>query len=153
MDAPDFAFGAGIETVELSESGSPMPVFKIGTKNPVLQEDGTPLVLTLMGPDSALYTKRIREQIRMQRQRASDPELAKKDWQDEDEEAQLDLLCELTVAWTVKVRVATDTKGKVDFTDCALTPANKKAFYKAFPAARDQADRWINSRVNFTKAS
>ena len=64
---------------------------------------------------------------------------------DKGEERALDLLVAATVGW----------KGVVDGNGepVPLTPESARAFYKAFPIARDQADLFIGNRANFTLES
>jgi len=133
----------GMDTRTLSEEGVDMQVKSL--QGEVLKDaDGKPVTLKLLGPDSDKYRAMTRQQVRKRFQRAAGAD-ATKDTFAEDEADALNILVACTVGWSG----VNTTKGE----PIPCTPDTVRALYTNFPAIRDQADVFMASRANFTKAS
>lgn len=133
----------GMDTRTLSEAGVDMQVKSL--QGDILKDkDGKPVTLKLLGPDSDKYRALTRAQVRKRFQRASSPD-ATKDTFAEDEADALEIMVACTVGWSGILT----TKGE----PIPCTPETVRALYTNFPAIRDQADVFMASRANFTKAS
>lgn len=139
----DFAL-PGLDTRTLSETGVDMPVKSL-QGDAMKDKDGNPVTLKLLGPDSDRYRSMTRAQVRKRIQRASAGVAAPADSYAEDEADALDILVACTVGWSG----VNTTKGE----PIPCTPETVRALYQGFPVIRDQADVFMASRVNFTKAS
>jgi hypothetical protein len=137
-------YAPGLDTVTASEEGAEMTVMT-PSGAPLKRKDGAPVKITLMGADSERYRELSREARRRNEQRRADGEQLSP----EQEVAEsCEFLARMTVRWNVQF-----DDGKGGAVDAPCNTTNATAFYKAFPAARDQADVFIVRRVNFTKAS
>lgn len=133
----------GMDTRTLSEAGVDMQVKSL--QGDILKDkDGKPVTLKLLGPDSDKYRALTRAQVRKRFQRASSPDVAR-DTYVEDEADALEIMVACTVGWSGILT----TKGE----PIPCTPDTVRALYTNFPAIRDQADVFMASRANFTKAS
>lgn len=133
----------GMDTRTLSESGVEMQVKSL--QGEVLKDkDGKPVTLMLLGPDSDKYRSMTRAQVRKRFSRMSATDAAK-DTFAEDEADAMNILVGCTVGWSG----INTTKGE----PIPCTPDTVRALYTNFPAIRDQADVFMASRANFTKAS
>jgi hypothetical protein len=133
----------GMDTRTLSESGVDMQVKSL--KGDILKDkDGNPVTLHLLGPDSDKYRAMTRAQVRKRFSRMSTAD-AGKDTFAEDEADALAILVACTVGWSG----INTTKGEPIPCDADTV----RALYTNFPAIRDQADVFMATRANFTKAS
>lgn len=133
----------GMDTRTLSEAGVQMQVKSL--QGDILKgKDGQPVTLTLLGPDSDKYRAMTRAQVRKRFSRMSASDAAK-DTFAEDEADALEILVACTVDWSGILT----TKGE----PIPCTPETVRALYSGFPVIRDQADVFMASRANFTKAS
>lgn len=126
-----------MNTVEKSEAGITFPVLRLDTGEPLI--NGTePVTITVKGPDSKAYRDAARA-IQTKRIKT----LAAGGTFDDDE-AQIELLAAVTVAWT----------GMHDGKNSApCNPENAAKLYREFPVVRDQVEGRVSSRRNFIKAS
>jgi hypothetical protein len=102
-----------------------------------------PMVITLLGYDSAAYQDAMLDQQRVRfkemqksRRREMTPE--------ELDAAALELLVVATRAWRGM---------KLDGTELACTPENARTVYRRFPWIREQANEAIGDRANFLPCS
>lgn len=131
---------AALDTVTRSEQGVTMPVKQFGSDEPLIARNGTPVTITVFGPDSPAYRNAFREQMkRRMAEKASDfnPEKA--------EEATIDLLARCTISWT----------GVLDLEGNAIpcTPENVRKLFSKYPVIRAQVDAFVSDRANFLLAS
>lgn len=132
----------GMDTRTLSEAGIDMQVKSL--QGDILKDkDGKPVTLKLLGPDSDKYRSMTRAQVRKRFSRMSSADA--KDTFAEDEADALEILVACTVGWSGILT----TKGEA----IPCSPDTVRALYQTFPAIRDQADVFMASRANFTKAS
>jgi hypothetical protein len=139
----------GMDTRTLSESGIEMAVKSLQGVD-LKDANGKPVTLKLLGPDSDKYRSMTRAQVRKRFQRAavSSAQAAQPAQTDtflDDEADALEILVACTVGWSG----VNTTKGEA-------IPCNAetvRALYQNFPAIRDQADVFMATRANFTKAS
>lgn len=127
-----------LDTADIANEGAVMEL-RGPNGAPVLQEDGAPVSITLLGADSnALvrvsnaqtnaYLKQGQVKVTAEGARANE----------------LDYLAKATVAWSGV---------KVDGRDLDCTEENAKALYRRFPWIADQARAFITDRAHFMKAS
>ena len=133
----------GMDTRTLSEEGVDMQVKSLQGEH-LKDADGKPVTLKLLGPDSDKYRAMTRQQVRKRFSRAAGAD-ATKDTFAEDEADALNILVACTVGWSG----VNTTKGE----PIPCTPDTVRALYTNFPAIRDQADVFMATRANFTKAS
>lgn len=100
----------------------------------VLKEDGTPLTITLLGQDSDAWIKA--ENAAQNRRLAQGARM----------KLTAEALRSEAIASLAKVTVAWDFEE-----DC--TYENAVRLYTRYPLIRDQVDRFVGERANFTKAS
>jgi hypothetical protein len=128
---------ANLDTAELANEGAVMPVHGPDGQ-PVLQDDGSPVTLTLLGDDSDLLTKfdRITTNAHLRGSQTVTAELG--------ETKQISRLARACVAWSGIV-----LEGKpLDHSE-----ENAKALFRRFRWLRQQAVIFISDRANFLKAS
>lgn len=137
-----------LDTTERSEAGVDVPLLTLDNE-PLNNFKGAPVILTLLGADSAAYRRAARNQARSVMKRNQANAKANREVSDADlDAADADALA-IIVACTTGWRGVIDSKGKpVPFNEQAAT-----AFYRQFPPAREQADRAIVDRARFTKPS
>ncbi|CAB4122368.1 hypothetical protein UFOVP32_13 [uncultured Caudovirales phage] len=133
----------GMDTKTLSEEGVPMIVKKINSDMPLLDKNGDPVTITVLGPDSIKYRSLSRAQVRKRVQRAAAGNMEVNF--EEDEGDALDILVACTIAWTGVNTPAGDA--------IPCTPEAVRNLYTVYPVIRDQVDLFSAQRVNFTKAS
>lgn len=135
---------AALDTVTSATCGVPMRI--VGpTGAPVRAADGTYVSVFLMGTDSDAYRRRANEAVLERMERAKSGRQVEMSDLEEAEEKALSLVVDCTVGWDGVY----DTEGAL----VPFTRENVRSFYKAFPAAREQADRFIADRANFLPAS
>lgn len=135
----DFDF-AEIDTVTLSERGVEMPVKRFGTNEPLLNRNGEPVCITLLGPDSNRFRAVFRDQLKRrigERQPDFDP--------DRNDAAALELLVACTVSW----RGVLDMEGQ----PIPCTPDTVRKLLSRYPVIRAQVDAFVNDRANFLLGS
>lgn len=136
-------FAPGMDTVTLSEQGVPMPVKK-PDGSPLLRKDGKPVEVVLYGPDSAMYRISMAALTKARTERASlgerTPEQLAKDAADDAAQ----FVADMTKSWNVTL---------MDDSAAPTDGETKLRFYKAFPDAAEQGDRFIARRARFMKAS
>ena len=135
MDLKDF------NVVEKSGEARTMPIRHPVTNKPLVEDDGTPWELQLIGQDSREFTKR---QHALAQKRIDDGTIVpgkrtKIDLEEIQDEA-IDLLVLCTKGW----------KGiKLDGASLPFTPENCKMLYTQYPWIKEQADQFIANRANF----
>ena len=107
---------------------------------PVLNRAGEQVWLLLLGTDSDEFRRAQRATLVETVTDTSNQKLTDESLDKADERA-LDVLIAATVAWGGVV----DTGGK----PVPRTTENVRAFFKAFPSAKEQADRFVGNRANF----
>lgn len=133
-----------IDTRVNADAGVKMPV-TLPNGTTYMQEDGkTPVSLTLLGADSQVYrdasmTLARKRLERGQNQGTFDERVA---------EAEADAIG-LLVAATINWDGINDSKGKL----VPVSPEAVRFLFVKFPAIRDQAEAFINTRANFTPRS
>ncbi len=126
---------AAFDTAATADQGAVMPLVHPVSGEPILQPDGRPITLTLLGKDSKKYLAAVRA--------ATNKRLAARKTKvtaEEIEEETIVGLVAATVAWD---GVMWDGEGR----DC--TPVNVRAFYKRFRAFREAAVDFLEDRSNF----
>lgn len=124
------------DTRKACDDGAIMPVIYEG--NPVTQDDGKPVTITLRGRDSDAFQKSIRSRAdaRMQsRQRVGMTVSAI-------ESEGIETLADCTVDWDGIM---------VDGEVLPCNRANAIKLYTRFPWLREQADQFISERANFLR--
>lgn len=128
---------ANLDTADLANEGAVMPVHGPDGQ-PVLQDDGTPATLTLLGDDSDVLVKfdRITTNAHLRGSQTITAELA--------EAKQINRLARACVGWSGIVLEGKPLEHSED---------NAKALFKRFRWLRQQAAMFISDRANFLKAS
>lgn len=128
---------ANLDTADLANEGAVMPVHGPDGQ-PVLQDDGSPVTLTLLGDDSDVLVRfdRITTNEHLRGSKAITAELA--------EAKQINRLARACVGWSGVVLEGEALKHSED---------NAKALFKRFRWLRQQAAMFISERANFLKAS
>ena len=128
---------AHLDTADLANEGAVMPVHGPDGQ-PVLQDDGSPVTLTLLGDDSDLLVKfdRITTNAHLRGSQTITAELA--------EAKQINRLARACVGWAGVILDGEPLKHSED---------NAKALFKRFRWLRQQAAMFISDRANFLKAS
>lgn len=147
----DFKFDLpAVDTKTLAQTGVRMPVRDISGKILTVgpKESPVEVALILRGTDSDAYTALRRARVKNRLERLAEAETAGKNTAlaeyDSQQDDSLELLVSLTIGWE---NVPKQGGGFVEFSPDAV-----RAFYRAFPAVYEQADRWIGNRANFTLA-
>ncbi|MFO1126374.1 MAG: hypothetical protein U1E25_14595 [Methylocystis sp.] len=134
---------ASLDTTPAAEAGAEMKVLHPTSGAVLSQEDGQPIVITLVGEDSERFRRASRASLdrRLKRQSAgvSAPPSA-----EELENNAIETLVACTIGWS---GIALDGKTL----DC--TPENARMIYKRLRWLREQVDAFINDRANFLKPS
>lgn len=130
---------ANLDTVSASNEGAILELR--GPDGAALfQEDGSPITITLLGPDSDAYTQAsnilTNRALRSRGKAQITAESALTD--------QISLLAKITTAWA-GIKVAGET--------WTCNSENVKRFYRAYPFVRDQVQEFVADRGNFLKAS
>lgn len=128
---------ANLDTADLANEGAVMPVHGPDGQ-PVLQEDGSPVTLTLLGDDSDALVKfdRITTNAHLRGSQTITAELA--------EAKQINRLARACVGWTGVILDGEPLKHSED---------SAKVLFKRFRWLRQQAAMFISDRANFLKAS
>lgn len=139
----DFALPQ-IETTTLANEGVWMPLVQPGTALPVLDKDGKQVRIKLAGIDSTAYKKASRAGVidrlnKTAKVVITDGEL------DKANDDTLRVLAACTIAW----EGINTPEGQA----IPCTEANAMKLYQAFPAVRDQVDRFIVERQHFLLSS
>lgn len=128
---------AALDTSEVANEGVPMPVHGPDGQ-PVLQEDGSPVTITLLGDDSDELVKFDRQLVNRNLRGGQQitAELA--------EAKEINRLARATVGWDGVV---------LDGEVLNFSEENAKKLYKRFRWLRQQVRVFVSERVNFMKAS
>jgi hypothetical protein len=137
MDLESFA------TRSKAEEGAPMEVRNPVTQEPLLQDDGQPVTITLAGSDSDRFQRVQRHNLNRRLKNSGRRGNVTLTAEELDAE-KIETLVACTISWSGIQRRGAPI-------DC--TPDNARSVYKDFPWVREQADEFVNDRVNFLKAS
>jgi len=121
-----------LDSINLNEDGSEMPVLHPVTMEPLLDENGQAATIRLAGMDSAAYRKATNA---ITNKRIKGGKLVKFTAERIESDA-LDLICECTLQWS-----GITVDGEV--------PKTAKELYSGRKWLRDQADAWIHDRANY----
>jgi hypothetical protein len=135
----DFNLPDVMDTITLSEKGVALPILRPDTGQPLINDLGQAVTITVYGPDSKIYAKSERE---AQKARVAASMRAE---EVDDESMRVDLLARVTKSWT---GIADKKGGQVN-----CTPEVAAAIYTQFPLIRDQVANFVTNRRNFIKAS
>ena len=128
-----------LDTADLANQGAPLEL-RGPDGSPLLQDDGKPITITLLGADSdaltVIATRQTNRYLKNQGQMRVTAELARAN--------ELEYLARATVAWD-GIKIAGEAP------DC--TEAEARALYTRFPWITAQARAFIDDRANFMKAS
>lgn len=135
-----------VDTKTLSESGVEVVIKKMNSKEPLLDANGKPVTIKVMGPDSTKYRSLSRSQIRkrLTRMAAGQKEVTEADM-DETESDGLDILAACTISWTGVLT----PKGE----EIPCNAENARKLYLHYPVVKEQIDAFISERENFLRAS
>jgi hypothetical protein len=109
------------------------------TGEPLLDTDGKPVTIRLLGMDSSRYRRHNRALLN---RRLENP--AKKPTADQIDEDNLAMFVALTVGWSGI---------GLDGVDLEFSEANAQKVYTRLPWVREQADAFIGDRKNFLRVS
>lgn len=128
---------ANLDTADLANEGAVMPVHGPDGQ-PVTQDDGAPVTMTLLGDDSDLLTKfdRITTNAHLRGSQAITAELA--------ETKQINRMARACVGWNGVI---------LDGNPLEFSEENARLLFKRFRWLRQQAAMFISDRANFLKAS
>lgn len=130
-----------LDTSELANQGALLEL-RDPAGNPVLQEDGYPVTLTLLGEDSDVVTQiNNRNANQFLRGTAGSGQTVTAEMSRTNE---INKFAAATVGWSGIV---------VDGEEVAFSADAAKGLYRRFPWIRDQVRAFIGDRANFTKAS
>lgn len=130
-----------LDTAELANQGAALEL-RDPAGNPVLQDDGSPVTLTLLGEDSDVVTQiSNRNANQFLRGSAGAGQAITVEMSRTNE---INKFAAATVAWSGIV---------VDGEPVKFSADAAKALYRRFPWIRDQVRAFIGDRANFTKAS
>jgi hypothetical protein len=143
MNDLDFALDA-IDTITRATQGERMPLKRVDGE-PLLNAKKEETGLVLLGTDSDDYRRANQRVTRERIKRGRDKRMTEEKALDAARLDDIELLADMTTDWFGIL----NTKGEpIPFSrDGAI------ALYKSYPVARDQADRFMADRTNFTKAS
>jgi hypothetical protein len=132
------------DTVSLSESGVSMELRHPGTGEVLKQPSGETVSITLAGPDS----ERCRAQAHLAgKKRAEIFTSGRKTLSNEElDREEVEMLAAMTIGWQ-------GVSLSADGADLPCTKENAAEVYRRFPAFRQQAQRFVDARANFMKAS
>ena len=129
-----------LDTSDLANQGAVMELRSPTDGSPVLEDDGTPVTITLLGADSDILTsvsnRQANRYLKNQARMNVTAELARSN--------EIEYLSKATVAW---VGIGLDGE------TLACTTENAATLYRRFPWALDQARAFVADRANFLKAS
>lgn len=132
---------SALDTAELANQGALLEL-RDPAGNPVLQEDGSPVTLTLLGEDSdALTQVNNRHANQFLRGTSAGGQAVTAEMSKTNE---INKFAAATVGWS---GIVVDGEAIQFSTDAA------KGLYRRFPWIRDQVRTFIGDRANFTKAS
>lgn len=130
-----------LDTAELANQGALLEL-RDPAGNPVLQEDGSPVTLTLLGEDSDVVTQvNNRNANQFLRGTSAGGQAVTAEMSRTNE---INKFATATVGWSGIV---------VDGEVVTFSLDAAKALYRRFPWIRDQVRTFIGDRANFTKAS
>jgi len=129
---------SALDTSDLANQGSVMEL-RGPNGDPLLQDDESPITLSLLGADSNALVRLSNLQTNAYLKQGSIKVTAEGAKANE-----LDYLAKATVAWAGV---------KVDGKELDCTEENAKAVYRRFPWIADQARAFIADRAHFMKAS
>lgn len=130
-----------LDTAELANQGALLEL-RDPAGNPVLQEDRSPVTLTVLGEDSDIVTQvNNRNANQFLRGTSAGGQAVTAEMSRTNE---INKFATATVGWSGIV---------VDGEEVAFSPDAAKALYRRFPWIRDQVRAFIGDRANFTKAS
>lgn len=130
-----------LDTAELANQGALLEL-RDPAGNPVLQEDGSPVTLTLLGEDSDIVTQVTnRNANQFLRGTSAGGQAVTAEMSRTNE---INKFATATVGWSGIV---------VDGEVVTFSLDAAKALYRRFPWIRDQVRTFIGDRANFTKAS
>jgi len=132
---------AALDTKTLSEQGMPMPIIHPRTRTPIMNEDGTPLTITLLGRHSEAF----RETLRASQQGRADLTARGIAISDEHREREdINTLVACTRDWTFQV---------LDGKEFPCTPQNVRKLWNdtRFRGLRETAIGFILSDGNFLR--
>jgi hypothetical protein len=136
---------ASIDTKKLSESGAPLAIKKLDG-SPLLDRNGSPVTILLLGPDSAKYRALTRENVRRRLERRATGAAPITEAEiDEVERDTLEILAVCTVGWKGVYTPEGD--------EIACSADNARALYENYPVVREQVDAFVGNRANFIPAS
>lgn len=137
---------AQVDTKTLAETGVNMPVKSLDGR-PLIARNGQPVVITLLGSDSAKYRSLTRVQVRkrMEQMAGNKHNVLTEADMDETDRDVLDVLVACTVGWSNVL----DTSGQ----DIPFGEDNVRKLYGAYPVVREQAESFISDRANFIQPS
>lgn len=128
-----------LDTADLANQGAALEL-RGPDGSPLLQDDGKPITITLLGADSdaltLISTRQTNRYLKGQGQMRVTAELARSN--------ELEYLAKATVAWDGI---------KIDGTVPDCTEAEARALYTRFPWITAQARAFVEDRANFLKAS
>lgn len=128
-----------LDTTTVANAGSVMEV-RDANGAPLIQEDGRPVTITLLGKDSDVFVKH--EAAATNRRLAQGTRV----------KLTAEALKADTIGGLAKCTVAWDGIGiDEDATEC--TYENALRLYNTFPDIRDQVSAFVDDRANFSKAS
>lgn len=130
-----------LDTAELANQGALLEL-RDPAGNPVLQEDGSPVTLTLLGEDSDVVTQvNNRNANQFLRGTSAGGQAVTAEMSKTNE---INKFAAATVGWSGIV---------VDGEAIQFSADAAKGLYRRFPWIRDQVRTFIGDRANFTKAS
>ena len=130
-----------LDTAELANQGALLEL-RDPAGNPVLQEDGSPVTLTLLGEDSDIVTQVTnRNANQFLRGTSAGGQAVTAEMSRTNE---INKFATATVGWS---GIVVDGEAVTFSLDAA------KALYRRFPWIRDQVRTFVGDRANFTKAS
>lgn len=133
-----------IDTRTNADAGVKMPVI-LPNGQTYMQADGkTPVSLTLLGADSQVYRDASLAMARKRVERRQNQGTIEEQMAEAEADA-VSLLVAATNGWDGVI----DSKGK----PVPLTPEAARALFVKYPAIRDQAEAFVNTRANFTPRS
>lgn len=130
-----------LDTAELANQGALLEL-RDPAGNPAVNDDGSPVTITLLGEDSDVVTQISNRNANQFLRGASAGGQAVTAEMSRTNE--INKFAKATVAWHGV---------GLDGEDLKCTEENAKALYRRFPWIRDQVRTFIGDRANFTKAS
>lgn len=130
---------SALEGASTADAGATLEVLHPATGQPMLQDDGSPVTITLLGQDSRKWRAFVRQTTnrRLQSRKA-------KQTAEEIEAENTEGWVALTVAWKGIVLAG-------EALEC--TPANARMIYGRFPFIREQVAEFVSDRANFLRGN